>query len=258
VTRRTIAIIQARMGSQRLPGKVLEDVQGKPMLQRVIERAGASALIDRVVVATTTETGDDPIMTFGAAAGVPVVRGHPADVLDRYMQAARAYGADIVVRLTADCPLLDPALTDNVIYALLESDPPADLALNRIPGDRTYPIGLDVEVCTFQALERAWKEAHKMYQREHVLPYLYEEPSRFRVVHVRHSEDYGDLRWTVDTPQDLAFVRAVYSHFAPRDIFPWTDVLGYVQAHPEVAAINADVQHKGYRDVDSRSEGGHA
>lgn len=252
---RVVAIIQARMGSQRLPGKVLEDIQGKPMLQRVIERAAGSTGISRTVIATTTADGDEPIAAFGVEKGLPVVRGHPSDVLDRYMQAAREHQAEVVVRLTADCPLLDPDVIDKVINALLEADPPVDLALNRIPGDRTYPIGLDVEVCTYAALQRAWEEAQETYQREHVLPFLYEEPGRFRVLHVRHPVDYGDLRWTVDTPQDLAFVRAVFEHFAPDETFSWEDVLAFVEAHPEVAALNADVKHKGYRNVDSRGMG---
>ncbi|MBN2556282.1 MAG: glycosyltransferase family protein [Anaerolineales bacterium] len=250
--RRIVAIIQARMGSQRLPGKVLLDIHGKPMLQRVLERVAGSKLIDQIVVATTTEDGDDPIERFCQSLGHHVVRGHPSDVLDRYMQAALAEHADIIVRLTADCPLLDPGVIDMTIQALLDTDPPADLALNRIPGSRTFPIGLDAEVCTLQALRRAWEEADQPYQREHVLPYLYEVPGRFRVLQVDHVRDYGTLRWTVDTPEDLQLVRQVYADFAPDEDFSWLQVLDYFTDHPEVAALNSAVVHKGYTDVDDR------
>ena len=252
--RHIVAIIQARMGSQRLPGKVLLDIHGKPMLQRVLERVADSKLIDRTVVATTTEAGDDPIDRFCKSRGYRVVRGHPSDVLDRYLQAAQSQHADIIVRLTADCPLLDPGVIDMTIEALLDSDPPADLALNRIPGSRTFPIGLDTEVCTMQALQRAWEEADQPYQREHVLPYLYEVPGRFRVLQVDHARDYGTLRWTVDTPEDLQLVRQVYADFAPAEDFSWLDVLDYFADHPEIAALNAAVIHKGFTDVDDRTK----
>lgn len=254
MSEKIVAIIQARMGSQRLPGKVTQDILGKPMLQRVVERVSGSVRVDQIVIATTIDVADDPLEALGKALDVAVVRGHPHDVLDRYMRAARMYQADIIVRLTADCPLLDAKVVDATIEALLEAEPRADLAVNRIPGDRTFPIGLDTEVCRFEALDRAWQEADQPYQREHVLPYLYEEPGRFHVVHYRYKEDCGDLRWTVDTPEDLEVVRAVYAAFAPREDFGWLEVLDYMRQHPGIAAMNAGIRHKGFKDVDERME----
>lgn len=255
---RVVAIIQARMGSSRLPGKVLADIAGQPMLVRVVERARRATTVDEVAVATTTDESDRVVAELCARRGYPCVRGQPTDVLDRYVQAARERRADVVVRLTADCPLIDPGLVDEVVSAFLNADPPVDFAANRIPGDRTYPIGLDTEVCTFQALETAWKNADQAYQREHVMPYLYEEPGRFRVLHLRSQKDYGGLRWAVDTPEDLEFVRQVYARFGGRDDFTWRDILDLLEREPELMRINAEVQHKSFTDVDERVADGAA
>jgi spore coat polysaccharide biosynthesis protein SpsF len=169
--------------------------------------------------------------------------------LDRYVQTARLAEADVIVRLTADCPLLDPALVDLTVRTFLDALPPVDLVVNRLPGARTYPIGLDTEVVSRPALERAWREASEPHQREHVLPYLYDPPGRFHVVRLDAEEDYGALRWTVDTPQDLEFVRQVVSRLEGDGEFGWYDVLALVQAEPSLALINADVPHKTHRDV---------
>jgi len=253
---RTVAIIQARMGSSRLPGKVLKDLGGRPMLVWVVERARRARLVDAVVVATTVEPADDPIEALCQERGYACWRGHPYDVLDRYYQAARHYQAEIIVRLTADCPLLDPGLVDATVQALLDQG--ADFAANRLPPPwhRTYPIGLDTEVCTWEALERAWREAQAPHHREHVMPYLYEQPGRFRVVILDAEEDFGHLRWTVDTPEDLEVVRRLLDLLGKRDDFTWRDVLALWQAHPELAAINAGVSHHSYQDVDSRFKPG--
>lgn len=167
------AIIQARMSSSRLPGKVMQDLAGKPMLLRVVERARKASLVDSVWVATTSDPSDDPIQELCAAQRIPFLRGSMHDVLDRYYQTAREAGAQAIVRITADCPLLDPQLVDATIQAFLDG---RDFAANRLPPPwtRSFPIGLDTEVCSFRALERAWKEAEQPYQREHVMPYLYE------------------------------------------------------------------------------------
>jgi spore coat polysaccharide biosynthesis protein SpsF len=144
--------------------------------------------------------------------------------------------------------LLDPSVVDQTVRALLDSDPPADFAANRLPEDRTFPIGLDTEVCRQSVLETVAQEADQPYHREHVMPYIYEVPGRFRVVPVRAERDWGHLRWTVDTPEDLAFARAVYAHFAPRVDFGWLEVLALIEAQPELQKINADVRHKSYRE----------
>ncbi|OGO15457.1 MAG: hypothetical protein A2Y93_11985 [Chloroflexi bacterium RBG_13_68_17] len=242
--RKILAIIQARMGSTRLPGKILADIGGKPMLCRVVERARRAACLDGVLVATTTRAEDDAVEWLCRERGYVCTRGHPTDVLDRYYQAARQAAADVVVRLTADCPMIDPAVIDQVVGAFLAADPPVDFAANRLPDDRTFPIGLDTEVCTFAALARAWSEAGEPYQREHVMPYLYEAPGRFRIFLVRSARDHSHLRWTVDTAEDLELARRIYAHFGGRDDFTWGEVLALVEREPSLAAINAHVQQR--------------
>jgi spore coat polysaccharide biosynthesis protein SpsF len=236
---RVVAIIQARMGSTRLPGKILADIGGKPMLCRVVERAGRASRLHSVMVATTTSREDDAVERLCAERGYAWTRGHPTDVLDRYYKAARGADAGIIVRLTADCPVIDPAIVDQVVDAFLSADPPVDFAANRLPDDRTFPIGLDTEVCTFAALARAWTEATQPYQREHVMPYLYEVPGRFRTLLVRSPRDLSHLRWTVDTPEDLELARRIYAHFGGRDDFGWNEVLALVEGDPSLSAINA-------------------
>jgi spore coat polysaccharide biosynthesis protein SpsF len=284
---KTIAVIQARMSSSRLPGKVLRDIAGQPMLARVVERARRAVRVDEVIVATTLDSADDAVAEFCSGRGYPFYRGSLNDVLDRYYQAARLYSAEIIVRLTADCPLADPDLIDHTVEAFLgkapsgdqlqRDDPPYDFAANRLPPPwgRTYPIGLDTEVCMFSALERAWQEADQPYQREHVMPYLYEDsevidsltgrvidgPKQvfarrhpFRVLLVNHPVDYGALRWTVDTPQDLEVVQQIFARFGGRDDFSWLEVLELYQKEPDFARLNAAVRHKTAFDVDERQQ----
>ncbi len=247
-----VAIIQARMSSSRLPGKVLKEINGIPMLVHVVERARQSELIDEVVVATTDDPSDDPIEVLCDQQGYAVFRGSLHDVLDRYYQAAKTYQADVVVRFTADCPLLDPQVVDLTLRAFLEHQ--VDFAANRLPPPfkRTYPIGLDTEVCTFASLERAWKEATEKYEREHVMPYLYQTEGRFKVLRVEYEKDYGHWRITVDTQPDLDLINKVFEHFGTQP-FNWLDVIHYLEAHPEIAQINANIIHKTVFDVDHRS-----
>ncbi|MDH5605604.1 MAG: glycosyltransferase family protein [Anaerolineae bacterium] len=249
---RIITIIQARMASSRLPGKILEDLAGKTMLAWVVDRARRAELVDEVVVATTTDPSDDPVVEFCQAQGYPVSRGSMHDVLDRYFQAASLYQADIIVRLTADCPLIDPGMIDDNLQTFLAADPPLDFAANRLPGDRSVPIGLDTEICTMAALEFAWNNAGEDHCREHVMPYFYEHPDQFNILHIRHQPDYGSYRWTVDTPEDLEVVRKIIAHFEGRDDFSWLEVLALVQSRPEIMDANAGVRHKDYREVDDR------
>ena len=266
------AIIQARMSSSRLPGKVLRDIAGQPMLAHMVERARRARRVEQVVVATTTDPSDDPIQQLCAGRGYACCRGSLPDVLDRYTQAARQFDAQIIVRLTADCPLLDPALLDLTVEALAE----CDFAANRLPPPwtRSLPIGLDVEVVTRAALERAWQEATERHQREHVLPYLYEgvefdpqpapidgegyytlrgnTPRGFKIAQLHHTPDFGALRWTVDTPADLELVRQVFIRLDNPHDFTWRDVLAVFERHPELAEINAQVVHKTAFDIDQR------
>jgi spore coat polysaccharide biosynthesis protein SpsF len=239
-----VAIIQARMGSTRLPGKVMKDIQGKPMLWYVVERTRKAKIVNQVVVATTNDPSDDPIISFCKAQGYSSYRGSIQDVLDRYYQAAKANHADIIVRITSDCPLVDPGLIEITVNALLEKN--VDFAANRLPPPftRTFPIGLDVEVCTFAALEKAWHEATKQHEREHVMPYLYDIEGRFKVWQVNNPVDYGKLRWTVDTVADLEVIRKVFAHYSGRIDFSWLDVLKLSEKSPEIFMTNKGVIQK--------------
>jgi spore coat polysaccharide biosynthesis protein SpsF len=238
------------MASTRLPGKVLADIGGKPMLVRVVERAGRARSIDALVVATTTDASDEAVAAHCAERGITCFRGHPTDVLDRFYRAGSGARAEVVVRLTADCPVIDPLVIDEVVSAFLAAEPPVDFATNRLPWERTYPIGLDTEVCTFEALEIAWREARQPHEREHVMPYLYEVPGRFRILHVKAPRDFGHLRWTVDTAEDLQLIRKVYAAFGGRDDFTWREVLDLFDREPSLAALNAGVRHKDYREAE--------
>ena len=237
---RVIAIIQARMGSTRLPGKVLMDLHGESVLARVVQRLRRARLIDCVVVATTNRPCDDVIVRECNSLQVACLRGSETDVLGRYWQAAQWFAAEVIVRVTSDCPLIDPELADETIRAFLSQ--PADYASNAL--ERTYPRGVDTEVFTIAALERAWREAIKPYEREHVTPYMYEHPESFRLLSVRAERDYSAYRWTLDTPEDLKLIRAIYSRFEGRDGFGWRDVLALMEREPELAELNGHVLQK--------------
>jgi spore coat polysaccharide biosynthesis protein SpsF len=268
MTKRVVAIIQGRMSSSRLPGKILADIAGQPMLQRVFIRTSRAASVSQTIFATTTDPSDDPVAEYCEFSGIPFTRGSQFDVLDRYFQAAKGANADVVVRITADCPVIDPELIDNVVNTLLEDE--YDFACNRLPPpwSRTYPLGLDVEACSFKVLEKAWQEAKEPQHREHVMPYVYEgvqlsamsrelsegvSPRGLRIALLNHTSDFGDYRWTVDTPEDLEFMRQVYNHFDGRDDFSWKEVLDLVHDNPELMKINSGVQHKTLKDIDDRA-----
>lgn len=237
-----VTIIQARMGSTRLPGKVLEDLAGEPMLGRVVRRAQRATLVHETVVATTDLRRDDLIETFCRERGWPIFRGSQDDVLDRYRECAAAYGADAVVRITSDCPFIDPTVIDLVIGRFLDAQPGIHYASNVFP-TRTYPRGLDVEVIRRDALETAWTDDSDPALREHVTPFIHRNPDRFAVLSVLHPADYSDCRWTVDTPEDLAFARRVYDSLSG-DEFGWCEVLALLGTHPEWADINRHILQK--------------
>jgi len=237
---RIVAIIQARTGSIRLPGKVLKDIDGETMLSRVVGRARRANLLNDVVVATTLEQPDDAILTECKRLDVPVFRGDTQDVLGRYYEAAKTYGAQVVVRITSDCPLIDPGVIDHVIYAFLSQL--LDYASNTLM--RTYPRGLDTEVMTTSALGQAYHEAVKPYQRVHVTPYIYENPCLFKLLSVTAETNHSQHRWTVDTQEDLNFVRAIYTRLANGGIFSWRDVLALLTRDPDLAELNIHVSHK--------------
>jgi spore coat polysaccharide biosynthesis protein SpsF len=238
------------MGSTRFPGKVLADIHGKPMLAWVVERARRAVSLDEVIVATSIEEGDQPIVDLCQERVYPCCRGNMSDVLDRYHHCADEFGVEVVIRLTADCPLIDPGLIDQTVSAFLEADPAVAFATNRLPWDRTYPIGLDVEVCSKEALDAAWQEAELQHQREHVMPFLYENPERFPILELRSDTDYSDLRWTVDTQADLRLVREIVDRLGGDEDFSWLDVLALFQADPGLRLMNIDVPQKGHLDVE--------
>lgn len=251
----TVALVQARMSSSRLPGKVLKDINGKPMIAWVVERTRKAKSVDYVAVATTIDPADDAIENWCRESKTACYRGSMFDVLDRFYQAGKLYAADIIVRVTADCPVIDPQVVDETVAAFHSQD--ADFAANRLPPPwgRTFPIGLDTEVCRFSALAKAWKEAKEAHEREHVMPYLYDMPDRFKIYQLNTSPDYGALRWTVDTPEDLEFIRAVFAFLPDTENFTWLDVLAVTMQHPELNAINAEIKHKVFNDVDARMKG---
>ncbi|MBN1461954.1 MAG: glycosyltransferase family protein [Armatimonadetes bacterium] len=241
---RTVIIAQARMSSTRLPGKTLADLDGRPVVDRVVERALRSRLADDVAVATTTDISDDVLVAHLHSIGIPLVRGSLNDVLSRYVLAAEALRADSIVRITCDCPLIDPAIIDETIARFAES-PSVDYCTNTLV--RTYPIGMDTEVFSRQALERAHDEARQSYEREHVTPYLYQHPELFRL---RNLEAPGwakwpELRLTLDEPADLQLIRAVVD--AVGVDAPLASITAFLRKHPQVAALNSGVAHRHVR-----------
>jgi len=237
---KTVAIIQARMGSTRLPGKVIMDLGGDTVLARVVRRLCRAKFVDEIVIATTSSDADDAIVRECERLGVPWFRGSEDDVLDRYYQAAQTYAAGAVVRITSDCPLIDPELVDGTIRVFQEQH--CDYASNLFP--RTYPRGLDTEVFTVAALERDWREARAPYQREHVTPFLYEHPELFRLVSLRGQIDYSQYRWTLDTAEDLQLLRAIYARFSNQDNFGWREAVALMEREPELAELNSRVLQK--------------
>lgn len=235
------AIIQARMGSRRLPGKVLRRVLNRPLLGHLFDRLRRSRCLEAIVVATTAAEEDRAIRVFAESEGVAVFAGSEEDVLDRYYRAAEQYKIDPVVRITADCPLMDPAVVDLVIEQFLKER--ADYLSNAAPLPVTYPDGMDVEVFSFAALARAWREAVKPSDREHVTFYLWSHPERFKIRRVDHAPDWSEYRFTVDYPEDLPLVEAVLKEFLPRDPgFGLDEIIRYLEANHAIKALNAGIQ----------------
>jgi spore coat polysaccharide biosynthesis protein SpsF len=238
---RVVAIIQARSGSTRLPHKIFADIAGETMLGRTVRRAQRANTVDEVIVATTDNALDDRVVEESDRLGVRAIRGSEADVLDRYHQAASASDAEIIVRVTSDCPLIDPAVIDLVVRRFCEA-PGAAYCSNVLK--RTFPRGLDVEAIDRGALDAAAAESSLPHQREHVTPYLYEQPNRFSLRSVECAEDFSAYRWTVDEIDDLRLVREIYDAFAPNDMFGWEEVIQLMRLRPELAAWNAHVAQK--------------
>jgi spore coat polysaccharide biosynthesis protein SpsF len=233
-------IIQARMGSSRLPGKVLKDLGGDSVLARVLHRLERAKLVGEIIVATTQNAEDDAIIAECKRLSIRFFRGEQDDVLDRYYLAAVEAKAEAIVRITSDCPLIEPEVTDKTIAAFLEKAP--DYASNRL--ERTYPRGLDTEAMTVETLARAQHAASRPYERTHVTPYIYEHPEAFRLLSVKADSDYSDYRWTLDTPEDLYFIQTVYERFGNSDTFDWRDVITLLEREPWIVALNREVRQK--------------
>ncbi len=237
------AIVQARMGSTRLPGRTLADVAGKPMLARLVERARRIPGVERVIIATTEKPADEAILKFAADLGLPAYAGSEEDVLDRFYQTARRFGVSVVVRVTPDCPLLDPEVSGLVVARFVEARGTVDYASNTQPP--TFPDGLDTEVFSVAALTRSWREATEFSEREHVTAYIWKHPELFRLVNVARDPDLSGRRWTVDEPADLEFVRAVYHRLG--ETFDMRDALELLRRHPDIEAINrGTARNEGY------------
>jgi spore coat polysaccharide biosynthesis protein SpsF len=244
-----VAVIQARMGSQRLPGKVLLNLNGKPVLWHVVNRASHARTLDKVIVATTTNPEDNEIETFCRKESVPCFRGSADDVLDRYYQCVRyleEHGdtVEFIVRITADCPVIDPEIIDRVVALMQKGE--YDYASNVIPP--TYPDGLDVEVFTLITLKTAYEKAHLKSEREHVTPFIINSPL-MKKGNISHSEDLSFLRWTLDEPEDFTFITQVYEHLYDKNPdFLMNDILHLLNQYPEMQKINsAFSRNEGYR-----------
>lgn len=241
---KTVAIIQARIGSTRLPGKILKVLMGKTVLQHVIERVQQAGSIDKIIIATTILDQDNPVVDEAVKCGVNYFRGSENDVLARYYLAAKNNNADIIVRITSDCPLIDPIVTDEIVNFYKDKEV-YDIVTNA-SGDlskRTYPRGLDTEVFSFNALGKAYEQADKQHQREHVTPYIYENNPM--IYYYKNKIDYSMYRWTLDTEEDFELIKEIYGYlYKGKHDFYLQDVINLFAIHPELTKINAHVEQK--------------
>ncbi|MBI1812280.1 glycosyltransferase family protein [Candidatus Peregrinibacteria bacterium] len=239
---RRIAIVQGRMSSRRLPGKILADTAGVPLLMHVLRRAQAADVFDVVVMATSTDPSDDPVEDFCTASGFACFRGDLNNVLERYFTAAKMYNADLITRITADCPLLDP----QVVRAVNEAFDPVhhDYVSNTL--ERTYPNGLDTEVFSMEALTKARERAMLPSEKEHVTPFIYKNPDMFRMHQITQKHDLSSLRWTVDELRDLEFVRAVFEELGT-GTFGQREILALLKRRPELRGMNEGISNDGYQ-----------
>lgn len=235
-----VTVVQARTGSSRLPNKVLMPVADSPLLVHTYRRIRAAKLSGTVVVATTTHTSDDLVEQLCHRERIPCFRGHPVDLLSRHYVCGVTYGADVVVKIPSDCPLIDPAVIDRVIQFYLQNNMHYDYVSNLHPA--SYPDGNDVEVMPMHVLKTAWKEARKDFEREHTTPFIWEKPSRFRIGNViwETGRNFAmSHRWTIDYLEDYIFIKMVYEQlFQAKPFFTISDILGLLEARPEIAAVN--------------------
>lgn len=236
-------IVQARMTSTRLPGKVLMPLAGRPMLACLLERLYRVSLADKVIVATTTNATDDVLIDFCQTHGVTYYRGPEHDVLARYAGAAEENSVDTIIRVTSDCPLLEPQLVEDVIAAFKQAKGNVDYVSNMI--EPTYPYGMAVEVFSRDVLQQTYREAKDPAEREHVTPFIYWRPQRYRLKSIKQDRDLSHHRWTVDTPEDYRLVKLIYEAVYPSNPqFDTTDVLNILDQNPEWLLINRHIEQK--------------
>ncbi|MBT8379807.1 MAG: glycosyltransferase family protein [Ignavibacteria bacterium] len=235
-----LTVIQARMGSKRLPGKVLLPLSGKPLLLRMYERVEAAKNAGEIVMAVTKEKIDDEIVKLCEKNNLNYFRGHTNDLLDRHYEAAIKFNADVVVKIPSDCPLIEPAIIDKVLISYIENRNKFDFVSNLHPA--TYPDGNDVEVISFDVLEEAWHKAEKSLEREHTTPYIWENPDKFRIGNVTWETgfDYSMThRFTIDYKEDYDFVKTVFDQlYQIKSMFTLNDILKLLEERPEIKKIN--------------------
>lgn len=238
---KVVAIVQARMGSTRLPGKILKKINNKPILEYQIERLKRATKIDQIVIATTDKKLDDPIIELCNQLDIQYYRGSETDVLSRYYDTAKKYSADIIVRLTSDCPIIDPNVVDEVIETFLNHT--YDYVSNTL--ERSYPRGMDTEVFSMKVLEQAHQFANKQYEREHVTPYIYLNPAKFNLYNVEYKTDESVHRWTVDTKEDLLLIRKIIEKLYTSSIFfTMEDTLRLLEEYSDWKDINVHIEQK--------------
>jgi spore coat polysaccharide biosynthesis protein SpsF len=238
-----VVIIQARMSSTRLPGKVLRQVLGKPLLSFQIERIRRLSHPHVLILATSTDPSDNIIESYAQEVGVRCHRGSLDDVLARYHSAAVAAKAQTVVRLTADCPVIDPKVIDHVIGHYDRSPTQPDYVSNSLR--RTYPRGMDCEIFSFQSLDEAFREANEAAEREHVTPFIYRNSERYRLENVAYPSDHHEHRWTVDTPEDFELIRRLIENLYPsKPTFDLEDLLALSDRFPEWRKLNSHIEQK--------------
>lgn len=233
-----LVCVQARMGSTRLPKKVLMEALGKPLLVHQIERIQRAKNVDKVVVITSTEKENDLIENICKEGNIDCFRGSELDLLDRHYKAAIEYQADFIIKIPSDCPLVDPKIVEEVVSMWELNKDLYDYVSNYHPP--TFPDGLDVEGCTFEALELAWRSATEIYEREHTFPYIWDQPNKFRIGNVMNN--YGNMfmthRWTLDYPEDYQFIKTIFEELRNLPYFGMSDVLDLLQRRPEISEIN--------------------
>jgi spore coat polysaccharide biosynthesis protein SpsF len=239
------AIVQARFGSTRLPGKILKEISNKPMLWHIVNRLFHSKLINQIIIATTTLPDDDQVQEFCETNNISFYRGSSDDVLTRYFETAKFATADVIVRITSDCPVIDPVIVDKMLEMYFEKNRSGKVDYLSNTLVRTYPRGLDTEIFSFDALERAHTEAAQQFEREHVTPYFYNHPEKFSIKNFMNEKDFSFHRWTVDTEEDFRLIEEIYKAlYSKKELFLFEDILKLFEEQPHLININQNVQQK--------------